>query len=83
MTQEEAQTFAANFPSQRDLVGFRLVSDSLSLVRLMEEAAKIDVASSSLASEWSREDCAPSLKPFLPELESRLKHYATTARKAL
>lgn len=83
MAQEEAQAFAANFPSQRDLVGFRLASDALSMIRSLDEAAKIDVASAQLVSRWTHNEVSPSLRPLLTDMRSRTATYANSAKKAL
>ncbi|MDZ4289938.1 MAG: hypothetical protein U0984_18375 [Prosthecobacter sp.] len=81
MTQEEAQAFAANFPSQRDLVGFRLVSDSLSKVRPIEEAAKLDIAANEFGRQLNSAVVTPQLRPLLTNFSKRLLQYADSAQK--
>lgn len=81
MTQEEAQAFAANFPSQRDLVGFRLVSDSLSKVRPLETAAKLDIAANEFITQLGSAQVAPHLRPLISDFSKRLLQFADSAQK--
>ncbi|GEP44870.1 hypothetical protein [Brevifollis gellanilyticus] len=83
MTQEEAQAFAANFPSQKDLVGFRLVSASSDHVRTMDEAAQIDIQAEVAVRSWDGSSSARFLTPLLSDMQSRIGVHAAQARESL
>ena len=80
MTQEEAQAFAANFPSQRDLVGFRLVSDTENNVRAIKDSAQLDMVAYETLKLWPQETLSDSLASLMPDLSKRLASHATLAK---
>jgi len=82
MTAEEAQAFAANFPSQRDLVGFRLVTDAGDQTRTVQDSAHLDIAAHQTLDSWPPETLAPSLVSSMPDLRSRLTQHAKLAKQS-
>ncbi|MCB1209410.1 MAG: hypothetical protein KDK97_08795, partial [Verrucomicrobiales bacterium] len=83
MTSEEAQAFAANFPSQRDLVGFRLITNTAARIRPIEDAAKLDIAAEVLVRRWSLANLAGEMTPLIAKLVIRLDQIAKSAQHAL
>ena len=83
MKPEEAQAFVANFPSQRDLIGFRLLSDPESKVRPLDDAARLDIAANDAFKAWSSNGVARPMQPYISELLTRFDQIAASARKSL